>query len=57
MKMARPCLSGGLIHPCATAFQTIFLIDYFTVPVFRGELQHALNRGEAVHKGADQDKR
>ncbi|BBE10388.1 Transposase Tn3 family protein [Mycoavidus cysteinexigens] len=29
--------------------RTIFLIDYFTNPEFRRELQHALNRGEAVH--------
>ncbi len=29
--------------------RTIFLIDYFTNPVFRRELRHALNRGEAVH--------
>ncbi len=28
-------------------FRTIFLIDYF--PAFRHEMQHALNRGEAVH--------
>ncbi|CAG9184814.1 Tn3 family transposase ISBusp1 [Cupriavidus laharis] len=30
-------------------FRTIFLIDYFTNPAFRHEMQHALNRGEAVH--------
>ena len=30
-------------------FRTVFLIDYFTNPVFRSELQHVLNRGEAVH--------
>ncbi|SIT39025.1 hypothetical protein BN2476_210003 [Paraburkholderia piptadeniae] len=30
-------------------FRSIFLIDYFTVPAFRSELQRALNRGEAVH--------
>jgi TnpA family transposase len=30
-------------------FRTIFLIDYFTIPAFRHEMQHALNRGEAVH--------
>ena len=29
--------------------RTLFLIDYFTNPVFRRELRHALNRGEAVH--------
>lgn len=29
--------------------RTIFLIDYFTNPQFRREIQHALNRGEAVH--------
>ncbi|MFJ3319037.1 Tn3 family transposase [Herbaspirillum huttiense] len=29
--------------------RSIFLIDYFTNPVFRRELRHALNRGEAVH--------
>lgn len=30
-------------------FRTIFLIDYFTNRAFRHEMQHALNRGEAVH--------
>ncbi|EHP43488.1 Tn21-like transposase [Cupriavidus basilensis OR16] len=30
-------------------FRTIFLIDYFTILAFRHEMQHALNRGEAVH--------
>jgi len=30
-------------------FRTIFLIDYFTIPAFRHEMQHALNRGEAIH--------
>ncbi|MNT42676.1 Tn3 transposase DDE domain protein [compost metagenome] len=30
-------------------FRTIFLIDYFTNTEFRHEMQHALNRGEAVH--------
>ena len=30
-------------------FRTIYLIDYFTNPAFRTELQHVLNRGEAVH--------
>ncbi len=30
-------------------FRTIFLIDYFTNTAFRHEMQHALNRGEAVH--------
>jgi TnpA family transposase len=30
-------------------FRTIFLIDYFTISAFRHEMQHALNRGEAVH--------
>ena len=30
-------------------FRTIYLVDYFTIPVFRHEMQHALNRGEAVH--------
>ncbi|NEX59945.1 Tn3 family transposase [Noviherbaspirillum galbum] len=29
--------------------RTVFLIDYFTNPAFRRELQHALNRGEAIH--------
>ena len=41
-------LYDGGVH-LGRLFRTIFLIDYFTVPVFRGELQHALNRGEAVH--------
>ncbi len=27
----------------------IFQMDYFLNPAFRGEMQHALNRGEAVH--------
>ncbi|WP_137910022.1 MULTISPECIES: Tn3 family transposase [unclassified Burkholderia] len=30
-------------------FRSIFLIDYFTNSPFRSELQHVLNRGEAVH--------
>jgi len=30
-------------------FRTIFLIDYFTIPACRHEMQHVLNRGEAVH--------
>ncbi len=30
-------------------FRTIFLIDYFTNTAFRHEMQHVLNRGEAVH--------
>lgn len=30
-------------------FRSIFLIDYFTIPAFRHEMQHALNRGAAVH--------
>ena len=30
-------------------FRTVFLIDYFTNPAFHSELQHVLNRGEAVH--------
>jgi TnpA family transposase len=30
-------------------FRSIFLIDYFTNTAFRTELQHVLNRGEAVH--------
>ncbi len=30
-------------------FRSIFLIDYFTNTAFRSELQHVLNRGEAVH--------
>lgn len=30
-------------------FRTIVLIDYFTNTAFRHEMQHALNRGEAVH--------
>lgn len=30
-------------------FRTIFLIDYFTNAAFRHEMQHVLNRDEAVH--------
>ncbi len=30
-------------------FRSIFLIDYFTNTAFGSELQHVLNRGEAVH--------
>lgn len=30
-------------------FRSIFLIDCFTNAGFRTELQHVLNRGEAVH--------
>lgn len=29
--------------------RTIYLIDYFLNPAFRGEVRHALNRGEATH--------
>jgi TnpA family transposase len=43
----QPLYDGGV--RLGRLFRTIFLIDYFTVPTFRGELQHALNRGEAVH--------
>jgi TnpA family transposase len=28
---------------------TIYLLDYFTNPAFRAEVQHALNRGESMH--------
>lgn len=28
---------------------SIFLMDYFLIPPFRGEIQHALNRGESIH--------
>jgi TnpA family transposase len=43
----QPLYDGGV--RLGRLFRTIFLIDYFTVPTFRSELQHALNRGEAVH--------
>jgi hypothetical protein len=43
----QPVYDGGV--QLGRLFRTIFLIDYFTNPVFRAELQHALNRGEAVH--------
>jgi hypothetical protein len=42
----QPLYDGG-VH-LGRLCRTIFLIDYFTVSAFRGELQHALNRGEAV---------
>lgn len=29
--------------------RTIYLVDYFLNPAFRGEVRHALNRGEATH--------
>ncbi len=28
---------------------SIFLVDYFLIPSFRGEIQHVLNRGESMH--------
>ena len=28
---------------------SFFLIDYFMIPPFRGEIQHLLNRGESMH--------
>jgi hypothetical protein len=28
---------------------SIFLMDYFLLPPFRGEIQHVLNRGEGMH--------
>ncbi|ABO60166.1 transposase Tn3 family protein (plasmid) [Burkholderia vietnamiensis G4] len=43
----QPVYDGG-VH-VGRLFRTIFLIDYFTNPAFRSELQHVLNRGEAVH--------
>lgn len=44
---AQPVYDGG-VH-IGRLFRTVFLIDYFTNPAFRSELQHVLNRGEAVH--------
>jgi TnpA family transposase len=43
----QPIYDGGT-H-IGRLLRTIFLIDYFTNPAFRAELQHVLNRGEAVH--------
>lgn len=43
----RAVYDGG-VH-IGRLFRSIFLIDYFTNASFRSELQHALNRGEAVH--------
>jgi TnpA family transposase len=43
----QPLYEGGV--QLGRFFRSIFLIDYFSGPMFRGELQHALNRGEAVH--------
>ena len=43
----QPVYDGG-VH-VRRLFRTIYLIDYFTNPAFRAELQHVLNRGEAVH--------
>jgi len=43
----QPVDDGG-VH-IGRLFRTIYLIDYFTNPAFRTELQHVLNRGEAVH--------
>jgi hypothetical protein len=43
----QPVYDGG-VH-IGRLFRTIFLIDYFTNSAFRSELQHVLNRGEAVH--------
>lgn len=43
----QPLYDGGVA--LGRLFRTIFLIDYFTMPTFRAELQHVLNRGEALH--------
>lgn len=43
----QPVYDGG-VH-IGRMFRSIFLIDYFTNTSFRTELQHVLNRGEAVH--------
>ncbi|WP_162071090.1 Tn3 family transposase [Burkholderia sp. THE68] len=43
----QPVYDGG-VH-IGRLFRSIFLIDYFTNTTFRAELQHVLNRGEAVH--------
>jgi TnpA family transposase len=43
----QPVYDGGT-H-IGRLFRTIYLIDYFTNSEFRAELQHVLNRGEAVH--------
>jgi TnpA family transposase len=43
----QPVYDGG-VH-VGRLFRTIYLIDYFTNATFRAELQHVLNRGEAVH--------
>jgi Tn3 transposase DDE domain len=43
----QPVYDGG-VH-IGRLSRSIFLIDYFTNTSFRTELQHVLNRGEAVH--------
>jgi len=43
----QPVYDGGV--RIGRLFRTIYLIDYFTNPAFRAELQHVLNSGEAVH--------
>ncbi|SAL05804.1 transposase Tn3 [Caballeronia calidae] len=43
----QPVYDGGV--QIGRLFRSIFLIDYFTNTSFRTELQHVLNRGEAVH--------
>ncbi|KVE40067.1 transposase [Burkholderia sp. BDU5] len=43
----QPLYDGGV--DLGRLLRSIFLIDFFTIPPFRGEMQHALNRGEAVH--------
>ncbi|UMY33482.1 Tn3 family transposase [Burkholderia contaminans] len=43
----QPLYDGGVA--LGRLFRSIYLIDYFTVPAFRTELQHVLNRGEAIH--------
>jgi hypothetical protein len=43
----QPVYDGG-VH-IGRLFRSIFLIDYFTNTSFRTELQHVLNRGEALH--------
>jgi TnpA family transposase len=43
----QPLYDGGVC--LGQLLRSIFLIDFFTIQAFRGEMQHALNRGEAVH--------
>jgi TnpA family transposase len=46
-RVGGPCMK--VIFTSGVCFRQYILIDFFTNTAFRAELQHVLNRGEAVH--------